>query len=265
MKKLVVCGDSYMASISHNINYSDNGSGKHFTELLADKLGWEVITFARGGCSNQTIRLQIDEAIKLNPNYVIVSSTSPDRYEFPINDMTRDNYYDKNSDNYYIDDDGLYNIHYTDFPDKSAEHQKFNKIKANMFSDTLNNIFNNTSSCQQFLNKNEIKILEKWFDRFYESNWKKQQDGWILADGIRRLQDNNINFSFICTSVNSKLFDFCKDRIIPYESELNPSKYKDGPVSYRFHTSLETQQILSEKWYNYLQSTNVILKNKKLI
>ena len=40
MKKLVVCGDSYMASISHNINYSDNGSGKHFTELLADKLGW---------------------------------------------------------------------------------------------------------------------------------------------------------------------------------------------------------------------------------
>lgn len=264
MKKLVVCGDSYMAAISPNINDLDNGSGKHFTELLADKLGWQVVTFARGACSNQTIRLQIDEAIKLNPDYVIISSTSPDRYELPINDMTTGEYYEKDSFNFYREDAGLYNIHYKSFPDKSAEHTQFNEVEATMFSETLNNIFNNTAH-NRHLNKSDVKILEKWFDRFYDSRWKKQQDGWILADGIRRLVDNNINFSFICTSVDANLFDFCKNKIIGYHSELNPSSYKDGDVPYRFHTSLETQQILSEKWYNYLQEDSVILNNKKLI
>ncbi len=39
MKKLGVCGDSYMAAISYNENDLDNGCGKHFTELLSEKLG----------------------------------------------------------------------------------------------------------------------------------------------------------------------------------------------------------------------------------
>jgi hypothetical protein len=257
MKKLVICGDSYMASISENINNPDNGSNKHFTELLAKKIGWEVTNFARGGCSNQTIRLQIDEAIKLNPDYVILASTSYDRYDFPINDMTTDEYYGKNSYSSYKEYNGLYNIEYKDFPDKSAENPKFNEIEPNMFSETLNNIFNDTSP-KKHLNENEIKILEKWFDRFYDSAWKRQQDGWILADGVRRLQDNNINFTFICTSVDLNLFDFCKNKIIYYDSELTPSKYNNQNSTYRFHTSLETQEMLSEKWYSYLQKENII-------
>jgi hypothetical protein len=39
-----------------------------------------------------------------------------------------------------------------------------------------------------------------------------------------------------------------------YNSDLNPSYYKDENVSYRFHTSLETQEILSNKWYDYLKN-----------
>jgi hypothetical protein len=257
MKRLVICGDSYMAAISQDITNPNNGSGKHFTELLGEKIGWEVITFARGACSNQTIRLQIDEAIKLNPDYVILNNTFPDRYEFPINDMTTNKYHDKGIFNFYKENNGLYNIYYSDFPDKSSEHKKFKEIKPNMFSETLNNIFNNASP-HTFLNKDDINILEKWFDRFYESEWKKQQDGWILADGIRRLKDNNIDFSFICSIIDVNLFEFCKNKIISSDSGLNPAHYEDGPVPYRFHTSLDTQKILSEKWYDYLQIEGII-------
>ena len=59
--KIGICGDSYMASLKEGCF----GHGKHFTDLLRERNGWDIIMLARGGCSNFTIRLQIDEILKL--------------------------------------------------------------------------------------------------------------------------------------------------------------------------------------------------------
>jgi hypothetical protein len=254
MKKLGVCGDSYFASISYDPNNLDNGYGKHFTEILAEKLGWEVITFARGACGNQTIRLQIDEIIKLKPDLVIVGTTSPDRFEYPINDLKTEKYVDKFTDLLhevsYKENEGLTNIEYLDCPDKSSEQFIFKNKKPVLFADTLNNIFQNN----RYLKKNEIQILEKWYDRFYDFQWKKQTDTWIISDGLRKLMDNDINFFCINRFLYENQLSFYGNKIIKVDSPLNPSNYNsvNENVPYRFHTTLKSQEILADLWLKHI-------------
>ena len=57
MKKLVGCGDRFSA-------VSKTLPGTHYSEGLAKEIGWELLNYARRGCSNGGIRLQIQEAIK---------------------------------------------------------------------------------------------------------------------------------------------------------------------------------------------------------
>ena len=256
MSKLVICGDSFMSPISCNDN-DDTGCGMHFSELLSKKIDWELITFARGACSNQTIRLQIDEAIKEAPDYVIIATTSPDRFEFPINDMTSRDYLKKYQLSSFENSDGLYNIDYNGFPDKSSKNKRFKDITPKMFSETLNNIFNHDSH-YKYLTASEIEILMKWFDRFYDMSWKKQQDSWIIADGLRRLIDNNIKFGFICGTLDEKLFDFCSDKLISSGSQLDPGFYYVNNTNYRFHTSLKSQEMLCDEWFNHLVLKDII-------
>lgn len=259
MKTLGVCGDSYMSSISFNPNDLDNGHGKHFTELLASKLDWEVVTYARGACSNQAIRLQIDEIIKHKPDLVIIGLTSPDRFEYPIHDLSTKHYFDKFKEEYktnmYEPNDGIYNIDYVGFPDKSSEHEGFNKIKPKMISETLNNFFWNNQS-KESLNKSEIRILEDWFARFYDFNWKVQQDSWIISNGLRKLMDHGIEFYCINTNLYPHEFEIFGSRIISHDSLMNPWVYYDNKntnVKYRFHTSLEDQEKISQHWFEHLK------------
>lgn len=253
--KLGVCGDSYMSSISYNPNDIDNGSGKHFTELLGEKLGWEVVTFARGACSNQAIRLQIDEIIKQRPDCVIIGTTSPDRIEFPIKDLSVNDYFDKFSlnDKIYNPMNGLYNIDYRDFPDLSSQHENFKKIVPTLTSETIGNMFNNPSSSR--LNKNEIKLVKDWFQRFFDTRWKAQQDTWIISNGLRKLMDENIDFYCINNFLDINELSIYGDRIIEPVSKLNPWTYynpNNNKIKYRFHTSLEDQETLANKWYEFL-------------
>jgi len=256
MKKLGVCGDSFFASISYDVNNLDNGYDKHFTEILAKKLGWEVVTFARGACGNQTIRLQIEEMIELKPDLVIIGTTSPDRFEYPINDLSTETYGDKFTQKLaaisYNASNRLSNIDYRNHPDKSSEHEMFRTNNPVLFGDTLYNIFFN-NQINSFLKKDEINVLEKWFNRFYDLEWKRQTDTWIISDGLRKLLDNGIEFFCVNRFLIDNQLSFFNDRIINVNSELNPSNYSLGTnIPYRFHTSLEYQELLAELWYNYI-------------
>ena len=146
MKKIGICGDSFMASISYDEKNDDNGYGKHFTEILAQKLNCELVTFARGACSNQAIRLQIDEVIKEKPDCVIIGLTSSDRIEIPIKNTKTTEYYKKITNKFISEsfnyDDGLYNIDYRNYPDNSSKHKNFNLIEPKLISETINNFFN---------------------------------------------------------------------------------------------------------------------------
>lgn len=109
MKKLVICGCSFMTSTFWLYQY-DRGSDWPiefpYTEILPEIVNNEIdrleyihspsfvdyfardrklqqINLANCGSSNFQIRLQIEQAIKFNPDYVIVGATMPGRCDYP--------------------------------------------------------------------------------------------------------------------------------------------------------------------------------------
>jgi hypothetical protein len=247
VKKLVVCGDSFMSSILYNSHDTDNGYGCHFTELLAEKIGWEVITFARGACSNRVIRLQIEEAIKIQPDCILIGMTTPDRYELPID-----------PDNLvpYDPAELLKNIKYSGWIDQSSENDIFLNSTPVLVSDTLNNIFVGNFT-DKTLKKEEIYLLQKWYYRFHNSSWKVQQDCWAIQSGLYRLKEKGIKFYCINTGIHPCDLSSFKDSIIHWDSKLCPTQYSEES-RYRFHTTLESQKVLCNLWYEKFKKDRLL-------
>jgi hypothetical protein len=245
-KTLGICGDSFMSPLN------GEGRGKHFTEILAEKLDLDLFVFARGGCSNQTIRLQMEEMLKNPPDLVLIGLTSPDRIEIPIGDLSTDDYFKKYSMFNFLKDDGIYNIEYHTYSeDQSSDKDLFKKTIPKMRSETMNNIFNNIKNAKNFYSQNQIRAIEYYFQYLYDCEWKKQQDSWIIADGLNKLIRHNIDFLLILNHLSEENFYFCKEKIISKDSELNPQiLYSPDKISpYGFHLTEEDEIFLAEKWY----------------
>lgn len=74
--KILICGDSYAVTDS-------DYPGLHWSEKILDfSPNFEIINLAHGGCSNALIALQLSQGLRFNPNFVIFSFTSPNRYEY---------------------------------------------------------------------------------------------------------------------------------------------------------------------------------------
>jgi hypothetical protein len=77
--KILICGDSYSVT-------DPDYSGLHWSEkILNHSVDYEILNLAYGGCSNAMISLQLLQGLKLNPDFVIFSFTSPGRYELDKN------------------------------------------------------------------------------------------------------------------------------------------------------------------------------------
>ena len=74
--KLMVAGCSYSAT-------SQQLPGTSWSEVLAKRLGWDLVNLARQGCSNGGVRVQIDEIRRQRPVFAIVTPTFWDRMEIP--------------------------------------------------------------------------------------------------------------------------------------------------------------------------------------
>lgn len=257
MKKILgVCGDSFMAAI--NDVGENSGYGLHFTEILGKKLDWDVVTFARGGCSNNAIRLQIDEIIKYNPSHVIIGLTSPDRMEIPIEDLKIEefknkNYYKKIQQINFIPSNGIFNIEYSSYPDQSSNHEGFKKTPPTLRSETLYNVFNYENSV---LSKEQLKAVEYYYNYLYDFEWKRKLDAWVISDGLHKLKNNNIDFTVIISHFELDDFHFFKNDIANISSDLNPNKYysTEPTTPYRFHLTEEDEIKLAEHWYKFLQN-----------
>ena len=250
-RKIGICGDSFMSAVIYNESDLDNGYDKHFTDILSKKLNISLITFAKAGSSNQAIRLQISEIIKERPDFVIVGTTSPERVELPINDKS------------YEYNNGIFNIFYSNCPNTSTLHPKFKQIEPKMVSTTFYDII--TGGFNMFYSKEQIKTFKLWFENFFDEKWKKQIDSWIISDGLQELQDNHIDFYCINSHLNEKNLERFGEKIIGYNSELNPWNYynPNNNQKYWFHTGLEEQEILAEKWYDKIKDKDC-LKTKFL-
>jgi hypothetical protein len=186
--KLIVAGCSFSAP-------SQQLPGTSWSEVLADRLGWDLVNLARQGCSNGGIRIQIEEIRRQRPDFAIVTPTFWDRMEIPAaaapfaaKDTTGGvnlqlHLQNRDITNGYDPKAGIDNVNYGNNP--------YRMICETIFSlaDNGPHAYRSTTISRQ-----AQQAVKYYIDSLYDSNWKKQQDEWIIREGVMQLFLDGIDF-----------------------------------------------------------------------
>ena len=174
--------------------------GTSWSEVMAKRLGWDLVNLARQGCSNGGIRIQIEEIRRQRPDFAVVSGTFWDRMEIPAHaapyDWSQDNggwdpklqqhLQDRTLKNGYDRADGINNVNYG--------NNNYNMICETIFSLAENYDHPYRSGK---INKHSQQAIRGFTDAIYDSEWKKQQDEWIIREGVMQMYLDSINFLFL--------------------------------------------------------------------
>jgi hypothetical protein len=270
MKKLMVCGCSFSAT-SLKPEYFDTS----WSEVLAKNLGWELQNVARQGVSNGGIRIQIDEVLRQKPTFAIIGPTSCARMEIPVHSIQNHQPINIFKSTWSFLDSLLREVPPKGY-DRSIglDNLNYGTNDYRLISET---IFTLTREGPHAYRKHEIdpKVRQAVGDYIlylYDSEWKKQQDEWILRDGLTQLHKANIPFlvlnSFGWFETREKLQTFFNDST--YDKYLLDNN-NDCPVNIQhlypysddndydkdpgYHTNPKGQSVLADKYYD-------IIKNK---
>lgn len=280
MKKLVVCGCSYSA-VSHREEYKNTS----WSEVLANKLGWELQNIARQGCSNGAIRIQIDEVIRQRPDFAIITPTSYDRIEIPnfikekfkidfsklsykfMDRLLQPTMFDINTDDgkSYNKGAGLENINY------GHNHSR-------MISETMHSLAEDwvhPYRPNQSVPQEVRTAIEMYINYMYDGAWKRQMDEWIIRDGLVQLQANNIPFLINpgysmwprLEDMQKALFNVIDEKYMLDNIEYNPHRvfitnppegstpeHPYGPNDPGYHTTTNGQKIIASAFYDIIKT-----------
>ena len=189
-KHLMIAGCSYSAP-------SQTLPDTSWGELLAQKLGWRLTNLARQGCSNGGIRVQIEEIRRQRPDFAIVTPTFWDRMEIPAAGATyewnnvlgahtnhlQDHLQNRSLKNGYDRTDGIRNVNYGQEP-------------SNMICETIFTLAQNGPHTYRRgqISKEAQQAVKHYIDQLYDSNWKKQQDEWIITEGVLQMYFDQLAF-----------------------------------------------------------------------
>jgi len=94
-----------------------------------------------------------------------------------------------------------------------------------------------------------------YFQNLYDMEWKRQQDTWIISEGLYKLKSLGFDFNVITQQLNCNYFNHCKDNVICIHDKLNPWTYyeKDSICHNPFHISDDASIKLAELWFEILK------------
>jgi hypothetical protein len=189
-KKLMVAGCSFSA-------VSQRFPGTSWSEVLATRLDWDLVNLARQGCSNGGIRIQIEEIRRQRPDFAVVSPTFWDRMEIPATAAPYDwlqesggwdpklqqHLQDRTLKNGYNREDGIDNVNY-------------GNNNYNMICETIFSLAENCDHPYRSgkISKDAQRGIRAWIDSIYDSNWKKQQDEWVILEGVLQMYLDGLKF-----------------------------------------------------------------------
>jgi len=252
-KLLGVCGDSWFAATQNIFSREDcrDSNGKHFSEILANKIGYQLYTLARGACSNSAIRLQISEMVKRKVDFIIIGTTSVNRIEYP-----------KFENREYDPNNGIHNLIYSSHPDLSSVGA--DPSKEVLFSDTLTNIFGNKHNSAPVRSEIQRDAIKNYYLEMFDLKFREQQDSWIIASGIQEIKNHNIPYLLLGNYWlrYSNYFNNNPRELIE-DKNLSPWVYGTDSVR-RWHTDDKTQQTIADKIYGYIM-VNSLLENPNKI
>ena len=264
MKKLMVAGCSFSAP-------TKRPDGTSWSEVLADRLGWELINLARQGCSNGGIRVQMDEIRRQRPDFAVIGPTFWDRMEIPADSAPYDwnqppsagenpplerHLQNRKLGNGYNRADGIHNVNYGHEP-------------SNMICETIFTLAENFEHPYRMgrITKHAQTGIRHWIDSIYDNAWKKQCDEWIIRegtimmylDGIKFLVLPNLLWPFDPDNINQwrQAFpDVVPDHYINLDPKHSPqaicgnNPFKGEDPGY--HSSPAGQAIIAENFYKLI-------------
>jgi len=225
--KIAVCGCSFSTPTSRKNKRYKELKNTHFSELLEKH--YTVINFSNRGVSNYYIRLQVEEAIKHNPDIVILTPTNFPRFEISKKPLTNDN--------------SLYN--------------QICHIGAdvNMLSTTFAGSMKNLD-----ITNIEKKAIKLYMKHFYDEVWEAKKQKWIISDALSQLKHHKIPCVFspwfmhtneelqrvknLEVTEYSKIWINLYGCIIPFYESLTYYKkdYKNYHDDPGYHTTVESQK-----------------------
>jgi hypothetical protein len=242
-KTLAICGDSYMSPVSIF-------PGKHFAEILALRLDYELIPLSRNGMSNGGIALQLESVAKLRPDITLIGTTFQSRIEYPITNSMYDRI--ENSKNI------LYKGSYSMSSFVENEYTGSNPI---LVSTNVGDMLDESKLPYfPFYNRavdnfdEKVKAIQNYFAYLYHDGWKKKQDQLLLYATLHQLESLGLNY-FICFDYVDLVSNcpWIKNDIskeIMYKANMEPLEIQEKMP---FHTSFELQEEFAEIVFNKIK------------
>lgn len=212
--KIVVCGDSFCSSSV--IPVKDIGDRAHFSQILEDQYGHEVINLAHGAMSNVGIWFQIREAIELQPQAIVYNQTWSARIELMMNKQ-----------NFNLDN-GLKNFIYFDPNHTSTGTEHVGDIKR---GNILSTVWQGLKD-HPFVNisDEQIQAVDLYLKHMYHDGLATEVDSWMFEYWRDQIIKNNI--------IPIKFND---DNVGKIAYEFSGRNQIDSP----FHTDRATQEIIA--------------------
>ena len=241
MAKMILCGDSFMTPVTTH-------PGTHFSEIVAEQLGFELTAYSRGGMSNGGIAIQIDTAIKEKPDFILVGTTLPDRIEYPVRSGGDDRTEFTVKDIQYKHQDSV------------SSHYTWLNVAPNLVSTNLVELIGNATTdpkhfsynidtCEEPVKKS--KVINDWFRYLYHPGWKRQTDQWMMYAMLHKLHVSDIPY-ILCIDILHVVKDCpwlleSKNNVWPIINKtIFPLVQLPGHTTPGYHTSLEVQKEVAD-------------------
>ncbi len=259
-KKLMVAGCSFSAP-------AKRPDGTSWSERLADRLDWDLVNLARQGCSNGGIRVQIEEIRRQRPDFAIITPTFWDRMEIPATAAPYDwtqksggwnpplerHLQDRERKNGYRREDGINNVNYG--------NNNYNMICETIFTLAENYPHPYRSG---LISKEAQTAVRHYIDAIYDNHWKKQQDEWIITEGVLQMYHDGIAFLLQPVLLwpfdvnNTDQWKKIMPSVIPAHYVMSDSMESvlsvcgNNPFTGEdpgYHSSPAGQQVIADNWY----------------
>lgn len=235
-----------------------NYAGTHFSEIVAKKLGYELIAYSRGGMSNLGIAIQVHTALNHDPkpDLIFVGTTFFDRMEWPFNEVRE------------IKDISVKDIVYSHPTNSlSCSYDWLNidpKIVSTSLIDIYGGWYNNTySKSHEIYLEERKKAMEQYFEYIYHPDLKRFLDEQVIYSMYHKLHESGIPY-IICIEQLRNIVDSCKwlnfginsynyarndiDEIIVRTSYGDPPPFKDPGYHCNPIGQIEIADLLIEKY-----------------
>lgn len=190
--KLAVCGCSWS---SRDPSYPDT----EFGYFVSKDLGWDYKNYGRVGCDNFSIRLQVDQAIKENADFVIINWTTACRFSW------------NHSGKAYDPKKGIKHLDYDvdQYMTNESSHPTYPDNDPVIISQSLTGMINTQDidmsyeelcgwwdNLETSMSKKQYEVFREYFIHMYDDDLEAHKQYYIMQSAVKALQDAHIPFIF---------------------------------------------------------------------